>query len=354
MKIIIIGAGELGHLVAAKLCSLNHDVVIVDSQHSSLEHAGESLDTKLLIGNGTSVETLKQAGAQKADLILALSGDEAINVLSCILAKKLGTKRAICRVLSKQIFSPDDDINLETFHIDAAFSPIDESASLIHSILQKRILIQKLTFQNPEARVDVVNIPLNSMVTGKQIRDIPAQELLKTIRIAAIIRKHELVVPHGDTVLMPGDRLYVAGRRENVDAFTQWLEHDANVPIKRIVIAGTCPIAETLISQLTAEGLQINIIESDYAKAEKILENSSKNLTIIQGESTNMDILAEADAAGCDAFAALSDRDENNILACLLASRLGAKRSSRLREQLNTWTSCRPSNRPDAGSTRRK
>ncbi|MGN0866966.1 MAG: Trk system potassium transporter TrkA [Oligosphaeraceae bacterium] len=327
MNIIIIGAGELGQLVAAKLCSLNHDVVVVDTNPENLEAASESLDTGLLVGAATDVEVLKRAGAKDADLLLALSGDEPSNVLACAIAKRLGTKKAICRVFSRHVFSEADGITPASFHIDHVFSSIDESVEMIYGILQNRILQQRITFQNPDALVDVVNIPLNCALAGVPIRSLSEEETLKKVRLAAIIRKRELIVPHGDTVLMPGDKLYVAGREENVTAFVEWLSHDRSVPLESIVVAGLSPIAQRLLLRLQSQGLKIRIIEQDGEKAEKMLSQLHQgNPMVFQGEITNPDILSEADVDSCDVFAALSSRDENNILACLLASRLGAKK----------------------------
>lgn len=327
MKIIIIGAGELGQLVASKLCSLNHDVVVVDPRSESLEEASGSLDTRFLVGVGTDVKTLKQAGAARADLLLALSGDEAANILSCAIAKRLGTRRAICRVFSRHVFSEEDGITPETFRIDHVFSSIDESVEMIFGILQNRILQQKITFHIPGAQVDVVNIPLNCSLIGTPLQDLSGEEALKSVRLAAIIRKRELIVPHGDTTLLPGDKVYVSGTTEKVSEFVSWLSRDVSTPLRRVVVAGTSPIALRLIEKLLKQKMEVRVIESDPGRARKLLtEMPRENLMIFQGEITDTDILSEADVELCDAFAALSARDENNILACLLADRLGAKK----------------------------
>ncbi len=327
MKIIIIGAGELGHLVAAKLCAASsHDVIIIDSSHTPMRQDWNSLDTLLLTGEGTDVETLKRAGAQSADLLMALSGNEAANALACMLAKRLGTKRTICRVYSRQMFSEADGLPPAHFGIDEVISPVDESVELIGGILENRILQEKIPFRNPDASLYLVNVPLNSALSGVQLMDLPCTELLAAIRLAAIIRNRELLVPHGNTVLMPGDKIYVAGKAEHVDAFVNWLAQEASVPLKRVVIAGVSPISEKLVSHLAGRGLDVRVIESDADKGEQLLTAVPEKVLLIQGECTNSDILQEADVADCDAFAALSDGDENNILACLLASRLKAKK----------------------------
>ena len=125
---------------------------------------------------------------------------------------------------------------------------------------------------------------------------------------------------------MPGDKVYVAGRAENVRAFVEWLSKDGSVPIHRVIVAGVSQIGGRLVKRLLGEGIDVRVIEGDPKKAGRLLDALPQNVMLFEGEMTNSDILTEADITECDAFAALSDRDENNILSCLLASRLGAKK----------------------------
>lgn len=326
MKIIIIGAGELGLLVASKLIALNHNVALIDLDVQLLEAASDALDGLLLEGAGTDPETLKKAGAESADCILALTGDEATNILACTIAKKLGTKSAICRIYSEHIFSDGSGITPDFFNIDKYFSSADEILTLIQGILPSRILQETITFPNPNARINVINVPVNSILLDAKIRDFPFQDRLKNVRLAAIIRNGELIVPHGDTMLQPGDRVYISGHKEEVDRFSDWLSNDADSPVKRVVVAGISPVGERLISYLVENGFDVRVIEPNMKKAEHLLSGLSDSTILLNGEITNAEILEEADVAGCDAFAALSDKDENNVLSCLLASRLGARK----------------------------
>lgn len=326
MKTIIIGAGELGQLVSAKLCALKHDVTVVDIQSEGLDRIRTALDAMLLEGQGTYVETLKKAGAEDADMLLALSGDEAANILACQIAKRLGTAMTICRVYSNRIFSQEDGITPTFFGIDKAFSSIDESVELIRSILRNRILQEQITFSNPNARIAIVNVPLNSEITDVPVKKLPCQDLLRKIRFAALVRDNTLIVPHGDTILQTGDRIYISGILEDVKNFVTWLSNEANDPIRRIVIAGTSQASLRLIDFLVKGNLDVQIIENSHNRIEHVMSSLPRNVSVIHGDPTSADILDEADVAGCDAFIAMTEKDENNILACLLASRLGAKK----------------------------
>ena len=326
MKTIIIGAGELGLLIASKLCALNHNVVIIDQQLELLEAASNTLDAMMLEGSGTNIDILKKAGVDNADNLIALTGDEATNLLACFLGKKLGAKKTICRISTTSIFSEDDGITPALFNIDNFFSSIDEILSLIKGILPSRILQETIKFPNPNAQINVINVPVNSVLLGSPLKNLSFQDRLKNIRLAAIIRNRELIVPHGDTLLQPGDRVYISGHREEVDKFSDWLSNDADAPVKRVVIAGMSTVAERLISYLVPNGFDVRIIESNRKRAELLTTKLSDKTIVLHGEINNAEILEEADVEGCDAFAALSERDENNVLACLLASRLGAKK----------------------------
>jgi trk system potassium uptake protein TrkA len=327
MRIIVIGAGELGQLVATKLSALQHDVTVVDMIPDGLARIRGTLDAMLLEGEGTNVNTLKKAGAESADILLALSGDEAANILACQIAKKLGTAQTLCRIYSSSIFSAEDGITPEYFGIDKAFSSVEETVEIIQNVLHSHILHEQIAFSNPDARIAIVSVPLNSEISNVPVRELPCQDLLKKIRIAALVRDNSLVVPHGDTELQPGDRIYISGRSEDVEAFVSWLSNKANDPVRRIVIAGLTPASLRLIDYLVKHDLDVRVVESEQNRAEHALTSLPKGVAVIQGDPTNADILDEADVSGCDAFVAMTEKDENNILACLLASRIGSKKT---------------------------
>lgn len=326
MKIIIIGAGELGHLVAEKLCAVNHDVVVVDIISEGLDRVKSSLDALFLEGKGTSVQILKEAGAENADVLLALSGDESSNVLACRIASRLGTKQTICRVYSKDMFSEADGITPEFLGIGKLFSSVEESIELISGILRNRILLEQINFSNPIARINLVKVPLNSVISGVQMMDLPCKDLLKKIRIAAVLRNRDLLIPHGDTILLPGDRIYVAGKVEDADNFVKWLSLEGNHPVSRVIIAGATLAGQMLAKKMVGMDYDVRILERDKDVAEQFLEILPAGVMVIDGDPTDSDVLTEAGVPGCDVFVALDERDENNILSCLLASRMGAEK----------------------------
>lgn len=324
MKIVIIGAGELGLKVASKLSS-NKDVVLVDKDED-VGALARNLDVQFLRGEGTNIETLKEAaGEEGAACLLALSGDESSNVLSCQLAKKLGTGKTICRIDAGGYFSEADGITKETFGIDQAFSSIEDCLNQISESLDNQILMKRITFANPDAVIDVIRVPFNSRITDKAVKEIPYTELLKNIRIAALVRGNQLLLPDGNEVLQAGDRLYVSGHRENVQSFVEELKNETEL-VRRVVIAGTTEKYEKLIAKLLERGQDVRVIEPQTEKGERLLNSYTGQIQVLIGEPTSLETLREAAVPGCDAFVAMGGDDEKNILACLMASHLGAKK----------------------------
>ena len=239
MKVIIAGAGELGRLLASTLLTGKHDVILIDSSADELNQISDKLDVMTVEGNCTSIATLKEAGVDSADALLAVSGNEATNILACQLATKLGVKQTICRLYSSEAFSEKDGILPETFGIRNTVSPPEESAEKVCAILRRDILLERLRFSIDEAQMILIEITRSSILAGVSIKNIPGPEMLKSIRFSAILRGNQLIVPHGDTIFAPGDKVYVAGKTESLNAFLDWLSPGDMGSRPRLVMAGS-------------------------------------------------------------------------------------------------------------------
>ena len=203
MKIIIIGAGELGQMLAEKLRSLEaNDLTVVDSSEEELKTIQDNLDVMTTLGDATNVAIMKQAGIQNADLLLAVSGDQASNMLACRLAKKFGVKECICRIYSNDAFSEEDGITPEFYGIDKSFSsPVETLRHLLY-ILRHQLVIEHVEFSNPDATMVTIVIDEDSPLKGVKLQDIPDKDLLAHIRFAALVRDNQLKYPHGEGVLL--------------------------------------------------------------------------------------------------------------------------------------------------------
>ena len=329
MNIIIAGAGELGRLLAVKLNRYAHDIVLIDTDAEILQHITEKLDVRVLEGSCLNVKILKEAGINKADAFLALSGNDAVNIVGCRLASKFGVKKTVCRLNSRECFSVSDDITADSLGIWGVIEPNEECIRKILGILDSKVIMEEIRFSHPDALICVLEMRQTSFLAGTRIKDIPAPpELLKSIRLAAIVREKSLLVPHGDTLLIPGDKIYVAGHQNAVRAFIQWAAPDENIPPHaRILIGGGTETARRLGILLADRGYDVRFIHGDRPMQEKLLEEAPSGLLAIYGSPTDEDALEEAGIKGCYAFICAGQDDEDNILGCLVAKRMGAEKT---------------------------
>ncbi|MBQ9771964.1 MAG: Trk system potassium transporter TrkA [Lentisphaeria bacterium] len=326
MRIVIVGAGELGCLLAARLSTRNeHDITVIDSSGEQFERLREKLDLMLIEGSATDIALLKRAGVESADIVFAVSGDEHANMVVCQIARSFGVKNTICRVYSLAQFSEEDNILPATFGIEKVFSSPDECANKVLDVLQNQNVLEKIRFSNPAALMEVIEVTPSSMIAGVRIKDFPGIEVLRNVRLAALVRDQRFIIPHGDTIIVPGDRLYVAGTNDTIGAFMRMISETSSA-IGRVVISGASKSGELLAKQLLADGYEIRIIEKDPARGEHLLDVLPPGLIVIQGDPTDEEVMEEAGISHCDAFVSMDENDESGILSCIMAKRLGAKK----------------------------
>lgn len=326
MKIIVIGAGELGRLLASALSEEDHDVVIVDSDADEVARISDKFDAMAIEGSCSSVEILKQAGAENADALLAVSGDEASNILACQIANKLGVKHTVCRLYSNDCFSKDDGISPATFGLWRTFSSPEESAEKILTVLASPITLETISFTHPDAAMLVFEITRSSVLQGVRIRDIPGPEILRKIRFAALVRDRQLLIPHGDTLLIPGDRVYVAGRKEDIAAFIDWATPENTGKPSRIIISGDDDTSVIVARRARELGFNACMIVRDEKTGERIQDEIPPGIMVLHGDATDESLLENAGIASADVFVSVAQDDEDNILSCIIAKRLGAKK----------------------------
>lgn len=326
MRIIIVGAGELGSLLAARLCARNeHDITVVDSSGEQFDRLREKLDLMLIEGSATDISLLKRAGIESADLVFAVSGDENANMVVCQIARSFGVKNTICRVYSLACFSEENGVIPATFGIGRVFSSPDECARKVMDVLHNRNVLEKIRFSNPSALMEVVDVTPSSMIAGVRIKDFPGTDVLRQVRLAALVRDQRFIIPHGDTIIVPGDRVYIAGSEEKINDFVNLIS-EQNAQIKRVVISGASKVGETLAKQLLTAGYEIRFIEKDQARGEHLLDILPPGLIVIHGDPTDEEVMEEAGISNCDAFVSMDENDESGILSCIMAKRLGAKK----------------------------
>ena len=327
MKIIIIGAGELGQALARKLDSDDNDITIIDASENDFSLIHDKMDVMTIRGEAANVAVMKEAGIKGTDVLIAVSGDQSSNMLACQIAKHFGVKQSICRVYSHDVFSEEDGFTPEFFGIAHAFSSPAECIRHLKYVLQRQIIMEHVEFSNPDATMVTVVIPENSPAKGVKLQDIPDKEMLANVRFAARIRAHKLVFPRGDTSLNEGDLVYIAGNQEYVKKFMDYINgHAKEDPHKLVIIGGANSTSEQLGKELIEMGMEVRFVEPNLEAAEKLLGNLPSGTRVIRGEFTDSDTLREAGINGCDIFVSLIDDDEDAILSGILAKREGAQK----------------------------
>lgn len=327
MKTVIVGAGSLGFNLSNVLSNDKHDVVLVESSTSNddLDQINSSLDIMTVNGNGAKASVLKEAGADKADLFIAASGDDSTNILACKMAKILGSKKTFCRLSENDFFLADSFVTAQNFGVDCLVVPVEECLKKIEDILDESVVLEKIFFNVKDAMMASVKVLNGSQLAGIKLMDFPDKELLHYVRIAGIVRDGELKIPDGYTVIAPDDELYIAGSVEKVEKMIDWFSFEKSRKDK-IIIAGATKVGRRLAQSLSQKKIDVRVIEHDKNKGEELLYEIGGGLVVVNGNSTDQEVLLESGIDYCDAFVSTLDSDEENILSCILAKKAGAEK----------------------------
>ncbi len=326
MNIIILGAGELGRQLAWTLCDKNNRVVVVDCAADRLERLRERLDVMTVHGEGASVSVLKQAGVDKAELLLAVTGNGATNVLACQIARHFGVDKTVCRVAADHFFSAEDDFPASCLGIDHLIFPEQECIDRIMGVIDHQSMVERLTLPHGGAEVFAFRIRSLSPLNGLRLMDFPDRELLARLRFALILRNQRLIVPSGQVTFMHNDEVYAAGPTAALEQLIE-LAAPEQRPCSLVIVAGATGIGRKLIDALLETGKTVRLVEGDLNQARRAMDEIDNRVMVIQGDPTESDVLEDAGIGQCHAFVSTLRDDEDNILSCVLAKQLGARKT---------------------------
>lgn len=320
MNIIIVGDGKVGATLVEHLSKEGHDVVVIDRDPKVIEQMVNSYDVMGICGNGANCEIQLEAGVDSADLFIAATSSDELNILSCLMAKKAGAAHTIARVRNP------DYLNQLPFFKDALglsmiVNPEYDAANEIAKVLRFPNAINIETFYR--GRVDLVEIKIDegNPLCNMQMTDIFNKFGIK-ILVCAVQRKNEVIIPRGDFIFKAGDRIHITAPRGVLVDFMKKLKIYKH-RTKNIMIIGGGKMGYYLARQLCETGgYNVKIIENDLERCEKLCE-LLPNADIIHGDGTDREILLEQGLDGQDAFVALTTIDEENIIASMYASSLG-------------------------------
>ncbi len=319
MKVLIIGAGKMGLAITRQLADEGHDITVVDCDSEKIQTVSDMYDVITLEGNGESFEVLRAAGVKDMDLLIAASGDDAVNLVCSVAGRYLGAKEAVIRVKDPE-YTREREMLSKGFGVSASFNPDLETASEIARILQFPEAARVETFARGQAELVEYRIPADS-----PLHELPMKELRNhfhaQVLICAVERDGSVFIPKGDFVLRSGDRINIAGPRKELRKFFSAVGRNAKT-IRNVILLGGSRIAVYLSRQLISSGIGVTIIEKDHARCEQLC-SLLPDATIICGDCCKEEVLLEEGIRKTDAVAALTGFDEDNIIVSMYAANLG-------------------------------
>jgi trk system potassium uptake protein TrkA len=321
VSILIVGGGDIGATLAERLSAENRDVVLVEASEERVRQLREVADVQLVHGNGSNPRVLREAGLDDAEMLIAVTNSDEVNLVSCLIASKqavIPTKIARVRDPDLALAVPDifgDD------PLDLNINPEKEAAQ--HVLKTLRVPGAVGVFEFAEGKVQVVAFTVDrpSRAVGVVLRDLRTK-LGVHCNIMAVSRENTLVIPDGKTQIQQGDLLYAAGSPESLRALADLLEKESR-ETRRIIISGGGNVTYYLALMLEAQGLAPKILEPDPERCRFLVERLKKSV-VLQGTGTDTELLREENIETTDAFLALTRDEEENILASLVAKRHGA------------------------------
>lgn len=322
MKIIIIGNGKVGFTLARQLSGEEHDLVLIDKNAEALRTADSVLDILCIEGSGASIQILHEAGVADADLAIAVTGSDELNIVCCLIAKKLGAKHTVARVRSPEYFREANLLKKE-IGVDMIINPEHAAAQEISRVLRVPAAFSVETFAR--GLVEMIGFPIQE---SDGLAGISLFEYNKRhpngVLLCAVIRGDEVFVPNGRFVPEVGDKAYVIGSQHEMNKFFRFLGRDSG-RIKNISVLGGSKIATYLTWAVEKAGMKVRIVELDEERCLSLAEKLP-GATIIHGDGTDSAVIEAENILDTDGFIALTNRDEENLLMAMTAQRSGVKK----------------------------
>lgn len=315
MKIIIAGAGKVGHSIAASLSREGHDITVIDRNADTIMQISNELDVICVEGSATNPETLREAGAAGADLLIAATERDEVNMVCGISARKLGTANVVARIRDPEYLSQTEFLR-EALGLSVVVNPEYESAKEISRILRFPSAVRVDAFSKGSVEVVEHRVSENGRLNGMQLKDLP-QTFGAKILVAVVERDGEAIIPHGLFSLKAGDRLSITGTAKELRKFFIATKQYKK-PVRTVMIMGGSKIAVYLTRILESCGMEVSVVERSRERCDKLCE-LVPTAHIIHGDATRSDVLLEEGLRRTDAFVALTGDDGDNIITSIYA-----------------------------------
>ena len=330
MKIVIAGAGEVGSHLAKMLSNEANEITVIDMNGERLNTLRSHTDVITVEGNPSAIHVLQEAEVSTADLFIAVNPSESqdVNIVSAMLAKKMGCKKATARINNEEYLSYENKYLFTEMGIDLLFYPEKIAAVEIVDLLKRSASTDSLDFARGKLQVAVFKLEDESPMIGMnmiEFSQVAADDGLK-FRVVAISRGDQTIIPKFDTKFKYHDLVFIVSKREGVDMLMKYLGKK-NIEVDKVMILGGSPIAEIVAKQISKQVDSIKLIDLNKEKCLHLSETLPSNVIVVNGDGRNSDMLLEENIRDYDAFVAVTNNSETNILACVAAKRLGVERT---------------------------
>ena len=324
MKIIILGAGQVGSSVATNLASEANDITVVDENAAVLQDLQDRLDIRTVIGLASHPDTLAQAGADDADMLIAVTNSDETNMIACQVAYTLfHTPTKIARVRSVEYLKYQRLFSQEALPVDVLISPEQLVTDYIQRLIENPGALQVLDFADGKVQLVAVHAYHGGPLVGHELRDLKEHMPGIDARVASIFRKGQQITPEGDTIIEVDDEVFFVAARKHIRAVMGELRKK-DKPVRRVILAGGGNIGLRLASAIEGRN-QVKIIERNPERAKRLSEILDKSIVLL-GDAADEELLIEENIENTDVFCALTNDEEANILSAMLAKRLGARK----------------------------
>ena len=322
MKITIVGAGRVGVHLAKYFADEQQDVFLVDNDPRHLNVLESDFNLRTFLGDPTDFAILREANSEHADIFVAVTANAPENLVACAMAKSMGAKKTIARVDKYSYLLPTNEQVVKRMGVDHVVFPDYLAAQSVISSLQHSWCSGWSEFENGSIIMVAVAVKENSPVAGKYLKDLFDES--RILHVSALRRNHQTMIPGGTDCILPGDMLYITVTPEGLGKVKELLG-TTSISIRKTILMGGSMVSQ-LTARLASKKFSFTIIEKDQKRCRKLME-ACPDAEIICGDGSELDVLEEAGINKCDAFVALTDNTESNILSCLTAEEIGVRKN---------------------------
>ncbi len=331
MKIVIEGAGEIGSHLAKMLRAEANEVTIIDDDAQRLAAVGAYSDVETVLGNPSSIKTIREAGVARADLFIAVYPftTQEVNIVGALLAKQMGAKRVIARINDEDYLAAENRLLFKELGIELMFYPEKSAADEIVTSLKHVSSSDTMDFAHGKLQISVFKIDEESPMVDLRLEEfirMMTPEETALFRIIAISRDANTIIPKFDTKFQFGDVVFTVSKREGLKSIIKYFGK-TDKTISRVMILGGSPIAEMVARALSSQMSAVKIIEKSKERCIALSEKLPESVVVVNGDGSNSDFLYEEGIRDYDAFIALTDSDESNVLCSVVAKKFGVSRT---------------------------